>query len=447
MFPLEYLGEGKGDNDLGLLPGEKAVLYYYDESPNDGEAPNDWAIAGTGTVSDDGRFIVSDAGVGIPKFCCGATAWGGQSASLQSSGKDGQCSLAGDPVDVSTGYFMYEHTDMVIPGMIPVKIKRIYRNRDGGQAVQNTTTGLGAFGKGMYFEYDWWLGTYSSMLRLTKPGSYQYDFALQGDGSYLNTVDPEFRGAKVTVNADSTKTLRMRDGWIYKFNSYGELIEIDDRNSNKVIITRVHGFPDEGGHISSITTAEGRIINFNYTYVGGNFIRYDSITDSIGRSIKYTYETDPFNPYPRLKEVDYPDTSYIAYGYDSSGRMSTITNGKGVTEVTNVYNSDNRITSQTHPDGGVYTFNYTVAGGYITQTTMTAPNAAQTTWGFNSYGYITSKTTPDGTTTYNKAIGTNELLSITDPLNRTTTYTYYSTTDAKNGLVHTVTDPIGNITI
>jgi hypothetical protein len=68
-------------NELGLAPGEKALLWYYDESPRKGEAPNDWRVAGTGTVSDDGLTITTDPGVGIPKFCCGAavfwrpTAW------------------------------------------------------------------------------------------------------------------------------------------------------------------------------------------------------------------------------------------------------------------------------------------------------------------------------------------------------------------------------------
>lgn len=66
----------KAPNDLGLLPGDKAILWYYDESPNEGEAPNDWAIAGTGTVTSDGRYIVTDPDVGIPKFCCGATGFG-----------------------------------------------------------------------------------------------------------------------------------------------------------------------------------------------------------------------------------------------------------------------------------------------------------------------------------------------------------------------------------
>ncbi len=81
MFYFDKIGGGIPDvpipvkfpNDLGLLPGQKALIWYYDESPNEGEAPNDWAIAGTGTVTPDGRYIVSDPGVGIPKFCCGAT--------------------------------------------------------------------------------------------------------------------------------------------------------------------------------------------------------------------------------------------------------------------------------------------------------------------------------------------------------------------------------------
>ncbi|MDX9768429.1 MAG: IPT/TIG domain-containing protein, partial [Ectothiorhodospiraceae bacterium] len=60
-------------NDLGLLPGEKADLWYYDESPEADPESNQWRIMGQGTVSADGQSIVSDPGVGIPKFCCGAS--------------------------------------------------------------------------------------------------------------------------------------------------------------------------------------------------------------------------------------------------------------------------------------------------------------------------------------------------------------------------------------
>ncbi len=111
----------KAPNDLGLLPGEKAVLWYYDESPNEGEAPNDWAIAGTGTVTPDGLYIVSDPGVGIPKFCCGATSYGGTPLRSPPSGppdpdpdpdpcKNNNDNTAGDPVNLATGYFMHERS-------------------------------------------------------------------------------------------------------------------------------------------------------------------------------------------------------------------------------------------------------------------------------------------------------------------------------------------------
>jgi YD repeat-containing protein len=439
----------KSRNDLGLLPGEKAILWYFDESPVEGLAPNDWAIAGTGTVTPDGKYIVTDPGVGIPKFCCGASGWGGTGAPNPPTGPDG-CPV-GDPVDPATGYFLHEKVDLVVPGIIPVQIKHYYRSREGGAVFpgESAANGLGAFGKGTYFEYDWWLGTFQSMLLLIQPGNYQYRFdTQQADGSYINTRDPAMRGARVTVNADSTKTLRMRDGRTYKFTSSGGLIEIADRNGNRVTIQRRSDF--EGGYIQSITTAEGKVITFNQTWIFDTFYQTDSISTSDGKEVKYTYEDDPFNVLfrrlPRLKQVEYTDGSTIQYGYDANGLLNAITNGRGIVEVTNEYNADKRITRQTHPDGGVYTFSYTAPSGYVTSTTMTAPNGAQTTWSFNSDGYITQKVTPDGTTTYTKATGTNELQSFTDPLGRTTSYTYYATTDARNGLVHTTTEPLLNVT-
>ncbi|MBI4653725.1 MAG: hypothetical protein HY752_01805, partial [Nitrospirae bacterium] len=446
----------KSKNDLGLLPGEKAVLWYYDESPNEGEAPNDWAIAGTGTVTPDGKYIISDPGVGIPKFCCGATAWGGTSASTESSGDNGSCGLAGDPVDVATGYFIHEKTDLQIPGIIPVNITRYYRSRDSGSAVTGST-GLGAFGKGMYLEYDWWLGAYDAdgninntnptMFLLIKPGNYQYRFDVQQTGgTFINDSDPAMAGAVITRNADSTKTLKMRDGWTYKFDSSGDLIEIADRNSNKLTLTRHSDF--EGGYIKTITTPEGREITFNQTYTGAIF-RTDSIVDSTGRTVTYTYETDPFSSYPRLKKVTYPDGASIEYQYDSQGRMSGIKNERGLLEVFNEYDENNRVITQTHADGGIYTFSYTIAGGNITETSMTTPNGAVTTWRFyddagNFYDkYIVKKITPDGSTIYDRELSTNLLLSVTDPLNRKMTYTYYP--DA-SGQTHTVTDNLNNTT-
>lgn len=330
-----------------------------------------------------------------------------------------------------------------MPGIVPISISRYYRSGD---------TNLGAFGRSTYFEYDWWLGGYDAngninntnptMFLLVKPGNYQFQFAIQPDGTFTNSVNPAMSGSVITKNGDNTKTLRMKDGMVYLFNSFGELVRITDRNGNGITINRVdmnNGY-NEGGHITSITTTDGKTVTFNQTY-GNYFFKTNSIVDSAGRTVSYTYETDPFSTYPRLKTVTYPDGGTVQYQYDSSGRMSGFINERGVLEVLNVYDSNNRVITQTHADGGQYTFNYTVAGGYITQTDMTSPNGAVTTWRFNNYGYITEKTTPDGTTTYELEPGTNRILSITDPLGRHMTYIY----DAK-GRVTAVTDNANNTT-
>jgi len=498
MFFFDKVGGGRPDqpipfkspNILRLLPGEKATLWYYDESSADGEAANDWAIAGTGTVSPDGRYIVTDPGVGIPKFCCGATAWGGTPDLTSLSSPNGHCPMpgdgnrpdparpktpdpnVGDPVDISTGSFTYEETDMVVPGIIPVRVKRYYVSRFAGSAVSSTgSDGLGAFGKGVSFEYDWSIASYGDMMRLTKPGGVSFDFGMpfpdpdchySGSCMYVNTTNPEFMGAIVrgipggyggsSGYYPPQTILTTRDGWVYAFEagsgSAGGLTSITDRNGNTVTIGRHFDPFDTAGYTNKITTAEGKIIVFHQTFVGENFVRTDSIVGPDGRSVNYTYDADPFSAYPRLKSVMRPGGSTVQYGFDTKGRINTITDGNGVVKLTNVYDSNNRVASQTSPDGGVSTFNYTVAGSVVTQAEMTAPNGSVTSWRFNPYRYGSEYTTSDGTTTYGLGSGKNDVSTVTDSLNRTTSYSYYDFGYGAptTGMVASVTDPLGNTT-
>ena len=460
MFHFDKVGGGKPDrpipvtapNDLGLLPGEKAVLWYYDESQYEGEAPNDWAIAGTGTVTTDGKSIVSDPGVGIPKFCCGATAYGGSGAGSGGSGPSGgpggdgpqgsggggdgispescdQNSIggnAGDPVNLATGYFIYDKSDYMVNGAIPFEIKRFYRSGDDG---------MGAFGKGTYFGFDWWVGDYGDMLLLLKPGNYQYRFSRQTDGTYINTTDPEYQGDVFYRNADNTLSLKKKSGWNFTFGTDRLLNLIKDPNGNALTFLK-----EIDGNISTIILPDERRIDISYQIGGIN--GRDSITSMTGPSgtVNYTYNGG------KLQSVQYPDGSSVSYGYDVSGRMNAVTeNGKLV--VANVYDADNRVASQSRPDGAVNTFSYTLAGGNITETGMTTPNGALTKWRFyddsGAYrnGYVTNITTPDGETIYERESGNNLVKSVTDPLGRVTLYTY----DAK-GRTLTKTDPVGNTT-
>src|SRR2546428_12372494 len=101
-------------------PGTRANLYFFDLTLGN------WAIWGQGTVSDDSRVIVSDPGAGLPRF-----AWHGAACQstcpILTAGGD-RHATGGEPVDLVTGQFTVNKTDLVLPGRIAVTIQRSHRS-------------------------------------------------------------------------------------------------------------------------------------------------------------------------------------------------------------------------------------------------------------------------------------------------------------------------------
>ena len=164
------------------------------------------------------------------------------------------------------------------------------------------------------------------------------------------------------------------------------------------------------GNLTKITTPNGRYLTF--TYDMANHIT--QVTNILGRTITYTY--------------------------DASHRLLMLKEPGGNTHVTNTYNVNGRVATQTQADSTTYQFAYTLDGnGKVTQTDMTDPRGYMKRLTFNSTGYTLTSTDAFGqpeaqTTTYEWQATTNLLLSVTDALTRKTAYTY----DAK-GNVLTVT--------
>ncbi len=135
-------------------PGTRANLYFFDLTLGN------WAIWGQGTVSDDSRVIISDPGAGLPRF-----AWHGAACQntcpVLTAGGD-RHPTGGEPVDLVTGQFTVNKTDLVLPGRIPVTIQRSHRS---GGTTLNSLFGVG-----------WTVGLYDAVLtpsgtgfQLTKP--------------------------------------------------------------------------------------------------------------------------------------------------------------------------------------------------------------------------------------------------------------------------------------
>ncbi len=439
-------------NDLGLSPGEQADLYYYDELP-DGSQVNTWRKYGTGTVSSDGTKIVPDTdpstgkAYGVPRFCCGyntaARRW--PLAEVNRGPYDAPIK-AGEPVELQTGLFVLEKTDLVLPDRIPVVLRRTYR-----------TNGYpyGPFGAGTSFDVNLILAPPANgspdQLILRMPGDSLNPFVRQPDGSFVNTVAPIFRGARVTLEGDN-RILRFKDGAVWTFRgSDGLLMAQTDRNGNTLTLERNATY----GRITRIVGPTGRAISLRYSSDESPILE---ATDDTGRTVTYEY-----NGWQLLSVTD-PAGGVTRYTYDANNRLRTITDPRGITFLTNEYDSAGRVIRQTQADGGVWQFAYTVTAGIITSTTVTDPRGNTNTSRFNASGYLISHTDALGqTTTYERAPGSNLILSTTDALGRVTQYTYDATgnvtaiTDPLNhartftydptfNKVTSITDPLGNLT-
>ncbi|MFQ5657522.1 MAG: RHS repeat-associated core domain-containing protein, partial [Candidatus Methylomirabilales bacterium] len=421
-------------NDLGLPPGTQVELWFYDEAP-DGTRPNQWAQYGTGTISADGSQIIPDTDpttgkpFGQPRFCCGyfRSATTAELLAQINPLRGGIAEAAeptqgGEPVNLSTGTFVLEKTDLILSGRIPVAFTRTYRT-NGAPA--------GPFGPGTSHPYHILLLIEQNLRTLLLPAGARLAFPRQPDGTFRNFTDPSMRGAVLTQSA-SAHTLRFKDGTAWSFGDaplrIAFLIAQTDRNGNTVTLTRSGALQN----VTTITEPSGR--QLLVTNDANN--RITAITDPIGRTVTYSYDANG-----RLASVTDPAGGVTTYTYDAAGRMLTITDPLGITFLTNEYDANGRVIRQTQADGGVWTFAYTTTAGVITQTVVTDPRGHPITSRFSGQGYLLSTTDALGqTTTFTRDPATNLLLSTTDPLGRVTRFAY----DA-NGNVTSITDPAGNV--
>src|SRR5206468_5315006 len=91
-----------------LPAGTRLALWSYDAWQGG------WYTYGHGTVSADARQIVPDAGVDLKRVTCYFTI--GLPATFFGPIPGGM--KDGDPVDLATGFFTHEKTDLVVPDVI-----------------------------------------------------------------------------------------------------------------------------------------------------------------------------------------------------------------------------------------------------------------------------------------------------------------------------------------
>jgi RHS repeat-associated protein len=398
--------------------GTPMEFWHYDPAGGRG-----WYVYGQGLVSPDGRHVVPNSDVSIKKF---TGAMVGPPSLAAFLGPLFGNPWDGDPVDLGTGLFILNKTDLVVSGPSPLEVRRTYRQNDSRSR---------SFGIGASHLYDLFLvgdispWTYIEVI-VADGARLHFDRISPGTGfadavyEHTSTPTPFFKsriawngnGWDLTMK-DGTR-ITFREGFLASRPTESAATRIQDRYGNAIVLTR----ESDGDLIRiSSTLSPGRWIDLTYDASH----RVTQARDHIGRTVQYTYDASG-----RLWTVTDAAGGITAYTYDAGHRMLTITDPRGIVYLTNAYDTAGRVTTQTQADTSTYQFAYTVNGsGEITQTDVTNPRGYVRRVTFDAAGYAQSDTRAVGqpeqqTTAYERQAGTNLLLAVVDALTRRTAFTY-----------------------
>lgn len=376
---------------------------------------------GGGHVTRDGLHMSPDPGVALV-WAMGAGVSLGNANKGNDMKPDNKC--AADPIDAQTGTFFHEWNDLAIRDILPLNLVRAYNSADTASHVFGVG-GNSNFGIHLYSSD----GTFNTPQLILPCGQAIAFNHIAGNGSWPMTADvwehtatkSGFYGATLQFFTGTAIgeywQITLKDGTQYGFQSDtpNQLQWMKDRYGNQLTLNY------NGGLVDQVVSPSGRFINLSY----GAANRITTAVDNGGRTVTYDY-----NSAGSLAKVTYPDGTNEQYTYDTAHRMLTMQDRRGTVAVTNAYDSNGRVTSQTHADGSAYGFGYTTdSNNKVTATLITDPNGNKENvqFGANS-GYVASDTYAYGTplaqtTTYvREASGLVD--SQTDPLGRTTNFTY-----------------------
>jgi hypothetical protein len=204
-----------------------------------------WFSSGEGFVSADGQQILPDANIQLTQVLC-TIAVGPPGNAPGTGPKPGQNAKDGDPVDLGTGLFVLEKTDLAIPDTIPIHLIRTYRQND---------LMMRPFGIGASHAYEWFLigdlfnTTYVDLV-LPDGSRIHYERVNPGtgatDGLFQHAETPT-KFFQSTLQVESGLwALRFSNGEIYRFQTFhgwsqapGALLsEMTDRLGNRLQIIR-----------------------------------------------------------------------------------------------------------------------------------------------------------------------------------------------------------------
>ncbi|MEV8319063.1 DUF6531 domain-containing protein [Streptomyces sp. NPDC059900] len=340
---------------------------------------------------------------------------GADDAAASSKKAEGRCKN-GDPIDMVSGEMIMQETDVDLPGLLPLALRR---------------THLSTYRWGRWFGPSW-ASTLDERLELDKEGAV---FATE-DGMLLLYPVPH-PGTSVMPHEGPRWPLDW-DG------APGAPIRITDPSTG----TTRHFAPAESPAstdaaftmpLSAITDRNGLRVDFERDRHGTP----TAVRDSAGRHLHIDTVRDRVVGLRLHNPQDGPEgTTLRRFGYGADGNLTEIYNSSGL-PLTLTYDGRSRITSWTDRIGCRYRFTYddqnrcvsgegtdgrlscSIAYDDETRTTRYTDSLGNTTtYRHNELRQLVAQTDQLGNTTYSEWDRYNRLLSRTDPLGQATRYVY-----------------------
>ncbi|WP_190036740.1 DUF6531 domain-containing protein [Streptomyces fructofermentans] len=339
----------------------------------------------------------------------------------------------GDPVDMVSGEMLMEETDVELPGLLPLVLRR---------------THLSTYEWGTCFGPSW-ASTLDERLELDAAGAV---FAAE-DGMILLYPVPApgasvmpLEGPRWPLDWDGAPgaPIRVTDPATGRTRHFAPAAELAGNHEAFVL------------PLAAVTDRDGRRVDFDRDADGTP----TAVRDSAGRLLHVDTEDGRVVRLRLRNESDGPDgTTLLRYGYDADGHLTEVTDSSGL-PLGFTYDERARVTSWTDRNGSWYRFTYDDqdrcirgegADGFLSctiaydaearETRYTDSLGHTTTYRHNELRQLVAQTDPLGNTTYAEWDRHNRLLSRTDPLGRTSRFTY-----DEHGNPTSVSRPDGTVT-
>lgn len=241
---------------------------------------------------------------------------------------------AGSPISLASGNTYIEENDVRLPGL------------SGGLTLARRWNSLWpstqtAFQTGMFgpnwrstFEERVFLGADNYMKYGRSDGSFwSFGYGSPTGGDVWSVAAPANQTATLTQGS-SYWTITFQNGEQRQFdNSLGKLIAIIDRNGNTTQLTY-----DGLGRLTTVTDSVSRHLYFAYGSGGASYLVTSVTTDTgVGISISYSYDSTG-----RLSQVTEQDGSTFNFTYNSLSLITAVTDSLGKTLEAHTYDTAGR---------------------------------------------------------------------------------------------------------